>query len=47
MKKIAAFLLGVWEFRRNTTTHFDNSLIEVYDQGREIAHRLTMRYFEQ
>ena len=44
--KIRAFLLGVWEFRRDWTTHFDGDLIEIYDSGRDLAHRLTLRHFD-
>lgn len=40
------FFLGMREFRMNCTTHFDYPEIEVYDGGREFAHRLTLRYFE-
>ena len=45
--KIRAFLLGVREFRSNVTTHFGPELISAYDWGREIAHRLTFRRFEE
>jgi hypothetical protein len=41
-----AFLLGMFEFRRMFTTHFDEPLINDYDQGRELAHRLTLRIFD-
>jgi hypothetical protein len=48
MKKLKAFYLGIVEFRSNWTTHFcDYSLQESYDFGREFAHRLTFRRFEQ
>ncbi len=47
MKKIKAFLLGVWEFKLSCTTHFDEPLINSYDWGREIAHRLTFRIFDK
>ena len=46
MKKVWAFLLGMFEFRSDLTTHFGGDLIEVYDQGREWAHKLTFRRFE-
>lgn len=46
MKKIKIFILGMFEFRRNATTHFDYPEIETYDAGRELAHRLTLRHFE-
>jgi hypothetical protein len=47
MTKIKAFLLGIWEFRQDMTTHFDYPLIESYDAGRELAHILTFRYFDE
>jgi hypothetical protein len=47
-KKLQAFVLGAWEFRLNFTTHFaDNGMQYAYDWGRELAHRLTLRRFEQ
>lgn len=46
MRKLKIFLLGVYEFRRMWTTHFDQPEIEIYDLGREWAHRLTFRHFE-
>lgn len=45
-KTIYAFLLGMFEFRSDWTTHFDGDLIETYDSGRDWAHRLTFRYFD-
>lgn len=41
-----AFLLGLWEFRQMTTTHFDGYQIEAYDSGRDLAHKLTLRAFD-
>lgn len=35
------------EFRLQTTTHFDYPEINWYDWGREIAHRITLRFFER
>ena len=47
MNKIRVFLLGMAEFRLSFTTHFaDNSLQHAYDTGREWAHRLTFRRFD-
>jgi hypothetical protein len=46
MKTIKIFLLGMWEFRSNVTTHFDEPEIEIYDSGRDFAHRITFRKFE-
>lgn len=47
MDKLKAFLLGLREFRTDLTTHFDYPLIESYDAGRELAHRLTFRRYDQ
>ena len=44
--KIKFFLLGVIEFRSSFTTNA-GELIEYYDTGRELAHKLTFRKFEQ
>jgi hypothetical protein len=43
---IKAFLLGLREFRRSFTTHFDYPLIETYDRGRDLAHKVTLRYWD-
>ncbi len=47
MKNIKAFILGVIEFRNDVTTSVGDDLIEVYDRGRDLAHRLTFRKFDQ
>jgi hypothetical protein len=42
-----AFLLGIREFRYGMTTHFEDlDLLEAYDTGRELAHKLTLRRYE-
>jgi hypothetical protein len=46
MKKLYAFIMGMIEFRQNATTAFEESLIEAYDAGRELAHKLTLRIYE-
>jgi len=47
MKKVKAFLQGVWEFRLSFTTHYaEHDLARAYDQGRELAHKLTLRKFD-
>lgn len=47
MKKVKAFLQGMWEFRLSFTTHYDDyALVTAYDQGRELAHKLTLRKFD-
>ena len=48
MRYVAAFFRGVYEFRRSFTTGYnDYRLYEAYDRGRELAHALTFRRFEQ
>jgi hypothetical protein len=44
---IKYFLLGVWEFRLSFTTRPPDAYRESYDWGREWAHRLTLRTFEE
>lgn len=45
---IHAFLLGIWEFRSSLTTSFeDYNLLLAYDRGRELAHRLTFRVWDE
>lgn len=45
--KARAFLLGVREFRLSATTHFDDyDLLYTYDRGRELAHKLTRRKYD-
>lgn len=52
MNKLLAFLRGVWEFRSDVTwadpAREDRytELDEAYDMGREMAHRLTLRFFD-
>lgn len=46
MSTIGLFLQGAREFRSDLTTHHEYPEIETYDQGREWAHRLTLRLFE-
>lgn len=47
MKRIAAYLLGMYEFRRSVATHYGPDLIETYDSGRERAHKLTLRHYDK
>lgn len=47
MKHIRAFIKGMREFRLSMTTAYeDDSLRESYDMGRDMAHRLTLRNYE-
>ncbi|MFB6505557.1 hypothetical protein ACFC07_22300 [Streptomyces sp. NPDC056099] len=39
----AAYALGAAEYRQTVTTSFPDGLSEQYDQGREEAHRVTLR----
>ena len=47
IKTAKAFLLGVIEFRNSLTTRLDDPLDLSYEHGREIAHRLSFRVFDQ
>lgn len=47
VEHIKAFLWGVHEFRSNVTRGYDDlNLMESYDLGRELAHKLTFRMFD-
>lgn len=46
MNKLQAFQIGMQEYRSNVTTHFGPDLIEFYDAGRDKAHELTNREFD-
>lgn len=42
-----AFFLGMREFRLSMTPAYDDeTLRECYDKGRDLAHRLTLRHYE-
>lgn len=48
MRLITAFLMGMREFRLSFTTRYeDQALMDAYDWGREWAHRLTFRRYDQ
>ncbi len=47
MQRTLAFLAGVRDFNRAFTLRYiDYDLQRAYDWGREIAHRLTLRHFD-
>jgi len=46
MKHIKAFLLGMVEFRSSWTSSYESPLIDTYDTGRDLAHRLTLRRWD-
>jgi len=48
---VRAFLLGIYEFRRDCTTSFvgqpdEQSKYNWYDRGRELAHKVTRRRYD-
>ena len=46
--KIIAFFLGIYEFNSNSTTSYgDESTMNNYDKGRDLAHKLTLRLFDE
>lgn len=48
MRRIHSFILGLLEFRSCYTTHFSDYDCQIaYDTGRELAHKLTLRKWEQ
>ena len=47
MKYLLAFLHGMWEFKSDLTTNYDDEGLQwEYDTGRDFAHRLTFRKYE-
>jgi hypothetical protein len=47
MRKIKAFVIGMWEFRDSFTMYYTSyELTRAYDAGREFAHKITLRRFE-
>jgi hypothetical protein len=46
IKAFKAFINGILEFRLSITTSYDDPLINYYDLGREIMHRITFRKLE-
>jgi hypothetical protein len=49
---IRAFILGMYEFRSTCTTGFsgqarESDMYRAYDLGRDLAHRLTARKYEE
>lgn len=52
MGKLRAFMLGVREYRLDFTTSFaghpdEGAMYAAYDWGREWAHRVTLRRYEE
>jgi hypothetical protein len=44
---IKAFINGMMEFRLSYTTSYDDlNLTNIYELGRELAHKLTFRRYE-
>lgn len=48
MRHLSAFLRGMREFRSDFTASYDDTALQdAYDWGRELAHRVTLRRFDQ
>jgi hypothetical protein len=48
MKKLKAFVIGMVEFRSDFTMYYTSYELKMaYDRGREFAHKITLRKFEQ
>ena len=45
MSKIKAFILGMIEFRSDCTTNVGDEDL-AYDSGRDFAHKITFRHFD-
>lgn len=45
--RLSAFIAGMREFRTDWTKHYaDENILEWYDRGRDLAHRLTFRHWD-
>ena len=48
MFNFKAFITGMWEFRKEFTTHYNNwDKMCSYDWGRDIAHRVTFNRYSK
>lgn len=48
MKKLKAFICGMYEFRSNYTVNFTRRDLQLaYNAGREFMHRITFYCFER
>jgi hypothetical protein len=48
MSKLYAFIRGVIEFKSSVTTYYeDYGLTLSYDRGRDLAHKLTFRRYDE
>lgn len=46
-ERLLAFWYGMWEFRSDVTRSFRADVMDYYDRGRELMHRLTLRRFDR
>ena len=46
MSKIKAFILGMIEFCSDCTTNVGDDDMVAYDSGRDFAHKITFRHFD-
>lgn len=48
MEKIKAFILGIREFRLSVTTSYeDYEILRAYELGRDFAHKITLRRWDE
>jgi hypothetical protein len=48
VQHVLAFAVGAAEFRSDLTRHYeDPALLESYDRGRDLMHRLTFRRWDR
>lgn len=48
LEKLYAFVMGIVEFRSDFTLSFeDDNIQEIYDAGREVTHKITLRKFDK
>jgi len=46
-RNVLLFLMGAVEYRSSFTTHFEGEDLEMYDHGREFAHKVTLRWWDE
>lgn len=46
MRQLRAFFVGMIEFRSVFTSHYEDEILS-YDRGRELAHVLTLRWWDK
>lgn len=41
------FIMGILEFRSSFTTSVPDEHLETYDKGRDFAHKITLRVYDE